>query len=68
MVRGTLSRRGFLSGSMAALTIGAGLPYWFAREVLAAEEEAVANSWKKVGPNDRIAIRARSARAGRVIA
>ena len=52
MIRGTLSRRGFLGAAMAALTIRAGLPIWFAREVLAADEEALATSRKKVGPND----------------
>ncbi len=48
----TLSRRGFLARSFGALTI-AGLPAWYAREILADEQEKAAGA-KKFGPNDRI--------------
>jgi predicted dehydrogenase len=38
MQRGNLSRRGFLQRSLASLTAG-GLPLWFAREVVAADDK-----------------------------
>src|SRR3954454_23702938 len=53
MERGNLSRRGFMQRSLAALTLGAGLPAWYAREVFAAEEEKKAEK-KPVGTNEKI--------------
>jgi predicted dehydrogenase len=54
-----LSRRRFLDRSLAALTM-AGLPLWYAREVLADDEEknAAASKLKKLGPNDQIVMAA----------
>ena len=37
MERGNLSRRGFLARATAGLTLGAGLPAWYARELVAQE-------------------------------
>lgn len=56
LVRGSLSRRGFLDRSMAALTVGAGLPLWYAREVVGQVEDKAAQDEKakKLGPNDQI--------------
>jgi predicted dehydrogenase len=53
--RGTLSRRGFLDRSLAALTLS-GIPLWYAREVVAGEEQRIAQAdkAKKAGPNDQI--------------
>jgi len=53
MSHGTLSRRGFLERSTGAM-LAAGFPLWYAREVLADEQEKQAAARKKVGPNDTI--------------
>ncbi len=57
--RGTFSRRGFLDRSLATLTLS-GIPLWYAREVLAEEEQqnAQAEKAKKAGPNDQIVMAA----------
>ena len=39
MNNGNMSRRGFLASSLAGLTLGVGLPAWFARELLAEQQE-----------------------------
>jgi predicted dehydrogenase len=55
MDRGNLSRRGFLQRSLAGLSVGAGLPVWFAREVLA-DEEKKTSAKRRFSANDRIQI------------
>jgi predicted dehydrogenase len=50
MTTHTLSRRGFLTRSLAAL-VAAGMPAWYARELLAEEQAKTA---RKIGANDRI--------------
>ncbi len=57
MNRGTLSRRGFLENSVGAM-LAAGLPLWYARDVLAADQEKEAASRKRIGPNDTITMAA----------
>jgi predicted dehydrogenase len=53
MHQGNLSRRGFLSRSLAGLA-AAGLPAWYGREVLAAREQQVAAARKPVAANDKL--------------
>ncbi len=50
MHRGNYSRRGFLQRSLAAMAL-TGVPLWYGREILAADE---AKKERKVGANDRI--------------
>jgi len=53
MKRPQLSRRGFLERSTATL-VAAGLPLWYAKETVAAQEEQNGKARKKPGPNDTI--------------
>jgi predicted dehydrogenase len=56
MNKGNLSRRGFLARSTAALTVGAGLPAWYAREVLAQEQQEQARRDRPAAANDRLVL------------
>ena len=51
--RGPLSRRGFLQRSLGTLTM-AGLPAWYAHELITAAEVQAAADKKPVAANDRI--------------
>jgi predicted dehydrogenase len=53
MNSGNMSRRGFLARSLAGLTVGAGLPAWFAQEVLAQQQQGQP---RQPGANDQIVI------------
>ena len=52
MERGNLSRRGFVQRSLGTLA-AAGLPTWYARQLVAAQEDDKA---KKASANDRLAM------------
>ena len=51
--RGTLSRRGFMSASLAGLT-ASGLPLWYAKEVHGADEAVRAVKAKRTAANDKV--------------
>ena len=56
MPNGKYSRRGFLAASLASLTIGAGIPVWYAREVVDRARSKRDLARKRVAPSDRIAL------------
>jgi predicted dehydrogenase len=53
MSHGSFSRRGFLARSMAGLTLGAGLPAWFTKELIA-QGQAATGQARPVAANSRI--------------
>ena len=55
MNEGNWSRRGFLQRSLAGLT-AAGLPLWYAREVVAHDDQKAAAEKKRVAANDKIVL------------
>lgn len=57
MDTGNLSRRGFLTRSVAGLA-AAGLPLWYAHEIVADAQEKAAQQPRRIGPNDRIVMAA----------
>ncbi len=57
MNKGNLSRRGFLAQSLGGL-VAAGLPIWYAKELVADAQEKEAKGPKTVGANDRIVMAA----------
>ncbi len=54
MEKGNVSRRGFVARSLAGLTVGAGLPLWYAQEIVALAQEKDAKQKTNTSPNDRI--------------
>jgi hypothetical protein len=57
MNKGNFSRRGFLARSLVGLT-AAGLPIWYAKEIVADAQEKAAGSQRTGGPNNRIVMAA----------